>query len=157
MAGKPQKKASRKKVKPSGPAPCAVLWGLDPSSEKGAAVREVLRGMGVVARTALPERLGDPAGAFARLPGFRPALMPYAGPAPAVEEFVLLCGLSDAQVDEFLARSREAGCVVGPKALLTKVNRAWSFAQLIEAVAVEHAANAADATGAPDAPRVSST
>ena len=40
MAGKPKKKA-----KPSGPARCAVLWGLDPSSERGAAVRAVLREM----------------------------------------------------------------------------------------------------------------
>ena len=142
MAGKPQKKAARKKVKPSGPAACAVLWGLDPSSEKGAAVRGVLREMGVVARTALPERLGDAAGAFARLPGFRPAPVPYAGPEPECAEFVLLCGLSDAQVNEFLARSRETGCVVGPKALLNKVNRAWPLAQLIDAVAAEHAANA---------------
>ena len=35
-----------------------------------------------------------------------------------------------------------AGCVVGPKALLNKVNRAWPLAQLIDAVAAEHAANA---------------
>ena len=139
MAGKPQKKAARKKVKPSGPAACAVLWGLDPSSEKGAAVRKILRDMGVVARTALPERLGDAAGAFARLPGFRPTPVPYTGPAPAAEEFVLLCGLTDAQVNEFLARSREAGCVVGAKALLTKTNRAWPLAKLIEAVVAEQA------------------
>ena len=143
MAGRPKKKAAgsarSKKVKPSGPVPCAVLWGLDPSSEKGAAVRAVLKETGVVARTVLPERLGDPVGAFARLPGFRPAVVPYAGPSPAVEEFVLLCGLTDAQVNEFLARSREAGCVVGAKALLTKTNRTWPLAQLMEAVAAEHA------------------
>ena len=143
MTGRPKKKAAgSKKAKPSGPAACAVLWGLDPSSEKGAMVRAVLREMGVVARTALPERLGDAAGAFARLPGFRPAPLPYAGPTPAAEEFVLLCGLTDAQVDEFLARSREAGCVVGPKALLTKTNRAWPLVRLIDAVCAEHAANA---------------
>ena len=140
MAGRPKKKAAgSKKVKPSGPALCAVLWGLDPSSERGAAVRGVLRELGVVARTALPERLGDPAGAFARMPGFRPALVPYAGPTPAVGEFVLLCGLTDAQVNEFLARSREAGCVVDAKALLTKANRTWPLVQLIDAVAAEHA------------------
>ncbi|MBM6817179.1 DUF3783 domain-containing protein [Olsenella uli] len=143
MAGRPKKRAAgSKKVKPSGPAACAVLWGLDPSSEKGAAVRAVLKEMGVVARTALPERLGDAAGAFARLPGFRPVPLPYAGPAPAAEEFVLLCGLADAQVDEFLSRSREAGCAVGPKALLTKTNRAWPLVRLIDAVSAEHAANA---------------
>lgn len=147
MAGRPRKKAAgsarSKKVKPSGPVSCAVLWGLDPSGEKGAAVRGVLREMGVVARTASPERLGDAAGAFARLPGFRPAPVPYAGPAPAADEFVLLCGLTDAQVNEFLARSREAGCAVDAKALLTKVNRAWPLVRLIDAVAAEHMANVA--------------
>ena len=142
MAGKPKKKAAHgKKVRPSGPAPCAVLWGLDPPSEKGASVREVLREMGVVARTATYERLGDPAGAFARLVGFRPAPVDYAGAAPE-GEFLLLCGLTSAQVDEFLARSREAGCVVGPKALLNKVNRSWPLFRLIEAVRIEHAAQA---------------
>lgn len=141
MAGRPKKKAAAKKVKPSGPVPCAVLWGLDPSCEKGAAVRLVLREMGVVARTVAPERLGDPAGAFARLVGFRPAPVDYAGPAPATDEFVLLCNLTNAQVDEFLARSREAGCVVGHKAMLTKVNRAWPLVRLMEAVAAEHEAN----------------
>ena len=138
MAGKPKKKAAHgKKVRPSGPAPCAVLWGLDPSSEKGAAVREVLREMGVVARTASYERLGDPAGAFARLVGMRPVPVDYDGPSPE-GEFVLLCGLTNAQVDEFLARSREAGCVVGPKALLNKVNRTWPLVRLIGAVTTEH-------------------
>ncbi len=143
MAGRPRKKAAgSKKVKPSGPASCAVLWGLDADGEKGAAVRAALREMGVVARTATYERLGDAAGAFARLVGFRPAPVDYAGPAPECEEFVLLCGLTNAQVDEFLARSREAGCVVGPKALLTKTNRAWPLVRLIDAVSAEHAVNA---------------
>lgn len=141
MAGRPRKKAAHaKKVKPSGPAPCAVLWGLDPSGEKGAAVRSVLAEMGVAVRTVTPERLGDPAGAFARLPGVRPARTPYEGPAPDCE-FVLLCGLTSKQIDEFLARSREAGCVVGPKAMLTKDNRGWPIVRLIQAVAAEHAAN----------------
>ena len=142
MAGRPRKKAAgSKKAKPSEPAPCAVLWGLGPSSERGAAVRTVLRKMGVAARTLSPERLGDPAGAFARLPGMRPAPVPHTGPAPSVDEFVLLCGLTNAQVDEFLARSREAGCVVGAKALLTRANRSWPIGRLMEAVAAEHVAN----------------
>lgn len=143
MAGKPKNKAARaKKVKPSGPAQIAVLWGLDPSfgqaaGEKGERVREVLRAMGVRWRVAAYERLGDPAGRHAGLHGFAPAA-PYAGPAPECE-FVLLCGLSSAQVDEFIARSREADCVVGAKAVLTPANRAWPLVQLIEAVSAEHA------------------
>ena len=73
MAGKPsKKKAAKKKVKPSGPARCAVLWGLDPSfgeeaAQKGTAVRQVLRQMGVPARTLAYERLGDSAAAAAGL------------------------------------------------------------------------------------------
>lgn len=139
MSGRPRKKAAKKR-KPSEPAPCAVLWGFPPDGEKGAAVRGVLREMGVVARTVTPERLGDPAGALAHMPGTRPARTPYEGPVPDCE-FVLLCGLTSKQIDEFLARSREAGCVVGPKAMLTKDNRGWPIVRLIQAVAAEHAAN----------------
>lgn len=142
MAAKQHKKVG-KKVKPSGPAACAVLWGLDPSfgeaaGEKGAAVRAVLKEMGVRARTLAPEHLGDAAGACAGLVGFRPSPVPYAGPAPDCE-FVLLCNVTNAQVNEFLAKSREAGCVVGAKALLTAQNKAWPMARLIAAVAAEHA------------------
>ena len=137
MSSKTSKKKPGKKVKPSRPA-IAVLWGLDPSSERGAAVRDVLREMGVVARTARPEQLGMPAGMVAGRHGGAPAT-PYVGEGPHCE-FVLLCGLAHAQVDEFLGRSREAGCVVGAKAILTPANRNWPLGRLIEAVAAEHAA-----------------
>ena len=39
-----------------------------------------------------------------------------------------------------LAQSRAAGCVVGPKAVLTKHNKTWPLARLIAAVNAEHAA-----------------
>ena len=143
MSGKPsKKKAAKKKAKPSGPARCAVLWGLDSSfgeeaGQKGVAVREVLRQMGVPARTLAYEHLGDTAAAAAGLVGARPALVPYDGPAPECE-FVLLCGFNNPQVNEFIARSREAGCTVGPKAILTPANRLWPMARLIQAVNAEH-------------------
>lgn len=142
MAGKPKKKAAKKKVRPSGHARCAVLWGLDPSfgqaaGEKGAAVREVLRAMGARVRVASHERLGDPVGAAVGLVGFRPSLTPYEGPAPECE-FVLLSGFDGPTVNEFLARSREAGCAVGAKALVTPANKMWPLARLIQAVNAEH-------------------
>lgn len=137
MVSKQHKKAG-KKVKPLGPAPVAVLWGLDPASEKGAAVRAVLKATGIAPRTLTADHLGDAAGACAGLVGFRPSPVPYAGPAPE-GEFVLLCNVTNAQVNEFLAKSREAGCVVGPKALLTAQNKAWPMAKLIAAVTAEHA------------------
>ncbi len=136
------KKKAAKKTKPSGPVPCAVLWGLGPScgresAAKGEKVRAICREMGLRVREVEPERLGDAAGAFAGLVGMRPAFTPYDGPAPECE-FLLLCNLNNAKVDEFLARSREAGCVVDAKALLTKQNKAWPLIRLIEAVAAEH-------------------
>lgn len=137
MSGRPRKKATKKR-KPSESVPCAVLWGLPSDGEKGASVRAILHDMGVVARTVTPEHLGDTAGACARLAGFRPAPMPYTGPSPECEEFILLCGLSDAQVDEYLEKSREAGCVVPHKALLTKINRTWPLNLLMKAVVEEH-------------------
>lgn len=140
MSSKTSKKKPGKKVKPSRPA-VAVLWGLDPSSERGAAVRALLREMGVVAKTARPEQLGLPAGVVAGGHGGVP--MTPAGEGPTCE-FVLLSGFTHAQVDEFLARSREAGCVVGAKAVLTPANRNWPLGRLIEAVAAEHAAMGGD-------------
>ena len=143
MAGRPKKKAAKKKVRPSGPARCAVLWGLDPSfgqasGEKGVAVREVLRAMGVRVRAVSCERLGDAVGATVGLVGFRPAPVPYEGPVPECE-FVLLSGFDGPAVNEFLARCREAGCTVGPKAMVTPANRTWPLVRLIQAVNAEHA------------------
>lgn len=140
MSSKTSKKKPGKKVKPSRPA-VAVLWGLDPSSERGAAVRALLREMGVAAKTARPEQLGLPAGVVAGGHGGVPVAPAGEGPAC---EFVLLSGFTRAQVDEFLARSREAGCVVGAKAVLTPANRNWPLGRLIEAVAAEHAAMGGD-------------
>lgn len=138
MSAKTSKKKPGKKVKPSRSA-TAVLWGLDPSSERGAAVRAVLREMDVRARTARVEQLGLPAGVVAGGHGHVAPSAPGGVVAPDCE-FALLCGFTNARVDEFLARSREAGCVVGAKALLTSANRNWPLGRLIEAVAAEHAA-----------------
>ncbi len=142
MAGKPKKKAG-KKVKPSRPA-LAVLWGLDPSfgpeaAAKGEALRAVLAQLGARAKAAAPEQLGMAAGAVAGMHGFSPVAAPWTESVPDCE-FVLLCGFTNAQVSEFIARSREAGCVVGAKAVLTPQNRAWPLGRLINAVTAEHKA-----------------
>lgn len=141
MAGRPTKKGKAGKSRPSGPARCAVLWALDSSGERGAAVRGVLKEMGVLARTATYERLGDPAGALADEPGLRRSPVPYRGPAPE-GEFVLLCNLSPDDVDRFLALSRERGCSVDAKAMLTRTNRTWPLVRLVAEVQAEHRAMA---------------
>ena len=139
MAGRQNKKKPKGK-RPSEPAPCAVLWGLSPSSGKGAEICAILDDMGVITRVATPQRLNDPAGAFARHPGFRPSPLPYSGPVPECE-FLLLCGLSSEQLDAFLSRSREEGCTVAAKAVLNKSNRSWPLIRVIRAVSAESRAN----------------
>ena len=137
MAAKTSKKKPGKKVKPSRPA-TAVLWGLDPSSERGAAVAGVLREVGAMVRVASEAQLGLPAGLAARA-GAGVAGPAYDGPVPSCE-FVLLCGFTNAQVNDYLAKSRERGCSVGAKALLTPANKNWPLGRLIGAVAAEHEA-----------------
>lgn len=128
-------KQKNKKAKPTA---AALLWGLDRGTPKGDAVRAILKELGVVAKTVLPERLGDSAGAALGLVGMRPALMPYAGPVPECE-FMLLANFSEPLLQDFLLRSRQAGAQVGYKAVLTKTNKDWPVVNLINEVAAEHA------------------
>lgn len=137
MGAKTSKKKPGKKVKPSRPA-YAVLWGLDPSCGKGAQVAAVLREVGASVRVATPNQLGMPAGLVARA-GAGVAGPAYDGSVPTCE-FMLLCGFSNEQVNGLIAKSREAGCTVGAKALLTPANKNWSLGRLICAVAGEHEA-----------------
>lgn len=131
--------ASKSKAKhPAKPTCVALLWGLDRGTPKGDAVRAILKELGVVTKTPLPERLGDTAAAALGLVGARPALVPYAGPIPECE-FMLLANFPEPLLKEFLARSRQTGAVVGCKAVLTKANRDWRVVDLIHEVAQEHA------------------
>ena len=116
--------AHKAKAKKTGPVSIALLWGLDRGTPKGDAVRAILKELGAVTKTPLPERLGDTAAAALGLVGARPALVPYAGPVPECE-FMLLANFPEPLLKEFLARSRQAGAVVGCKAVLTKANRDW--------------------------------
>ena len=98
----------------------------------------VLREVGASKRVAAPNQLGMPAGLVARA-GAGVAGPAYDGPVPTCE-FMLLCGFSNEQVNGLIAKSREAGCTVGAKALLTPANKNWSLGRLICAVAGEHEA-----------------
>ena len=99
--------AQKQKAKKAKPTAAALLWGLDRGTPKGDAVRAILKELGVVAKTVLPERLGDSAGAALGLVGMRPALMPYAGPAPECE-FMLLANFSEPLLQDFLLRRRQS-------------------------------------------------
>ncbi|MDO4183415.1 MAG: DUF3783 domain-containing protein [Coriobacteriia bacterium] len=131
------KKAKKSKAKPQAEFRVA-LYGLAAETPKGAAVRAVLKDLGIPTRTVTPEHLDDPVGAVAGLVGFRPALRPFADEAPK-GEFMLLCNLPNAKLDELLAALREADAQVPHKAVVTKFNKQWPFVRLMEEVSQEHA------------------
>ena len=124
------------KRKATGPEAVAVVYGIDPESERYAAVREVLKANAVRPKVARPDRLGDPVGALAGMVGFRPSLAQWEGDVPDVESMVF-CNVPSKTVDSVLAGLREAGVDVPLKAVLTKFNKSWPLAQLLAQLSAE--------------------
>ncbi len=100
-------------------------------------LRRVVKELGFGLRSVASEQLNNPVGYVAGLIGYRPALQPFAGEAPACE-FLLMCNLSSKQADDLLLALKATGPQIDRKAVLTKFNRDWSFAQLIGEVNREH-------------------
>jgi len=117
--------------------PKVLLYRLGEETEKGAALRAILAELKLLTLTVGPEQTGETAGRLAAT-NAAPAAAPPPEHAPEAE-FMLLCGLTDRQLDRLLAVMRRAGVSVPYKAVLTEHNKNWPFASLIEAVAQEHA------------------
>ena len=137
MAKKQTKKKGGAPARQTGPV--AALYGLDPGTTRGDAVRTVLAAQGFRVRTATADNLGDPVGSLVGMPGIKPSAKPFAGEAPD-REFMLLHNVSPAKLNALLAAMREADCSVGCKAQVTPHNRLWPFATLVENVSREHEA-----------------
>lgn len=122
-----------------------ALYNLNAGTEKGDALRGILSDSGIIVRTIMPESLNDPVGAVAGLTGFRPSLVRYADDAPS-DEFMLMCNLSSAKVDELLKAMKDADLQVDHKAGITKFNKNWPLINLMDEIRKEHeAAQAAKA------------
>lgn len=134
-SGKSKRNAKRSQA----PRPLVALYGLDEGTQRGDTVRAVAQQLGIPARTIGTDELGLSVGAIAGIIGSTKAGKPYAGAAPNVE-FMLVSGLSNAQLDGLLATLREAGASVPLKAQVTPHNRFWPVHLLISEVAREHAA-----------------
>lgn len=133
--GKPKRPALRSQE----PLPMVALYGLDAGSKRGDTVRAVAGQLGFPIRTIGREQLGCSVGAIAGIMGSAKAGKPYAGEAPNVE-FMLLSGLSSAQLDQLLAGLRNADAGVAMKAQVTQHNRFWPLHLLISEIAKEHEA-----------------
>lgn len=119
--------------------PMVALYGLDEGAPRGDAVRAVLRDLGIRVRTIAPEHLGNPVGAIAGMPSMRPARNAFEGQAPR-DEFMLVCPMPNALLNEMLAAMREANVSIAHKAQVTARNRLWPMHVLMAEIAKEHAA-----------------
>ena len=90
-------------------------------------------------RTIAPEHLGNPVGAIAGMPGMRPTRNAFEGQAPR-DEFMLVCPMPNALLNEMLAAMREANVSIAHKAQVTAHNRLWPMHVLMAEIAKEHAA-----------------
>lgn len=139
-----QKKVVKKSKSGAKNAPLIAVYGVDFESERGKMLRRVIKELSFGIRVVAPEQLNNPVGYIAGLIGYRPSLQGFEGEAPACE-FLLLCNLSNKQLDDFLMASKAVGVSVERKAMLTKFNKDWAFGMLIAEVAEEHATLAAAA------------
>ena len=116
--------------------PKVLLYRLGEETEKGAALRAVLREQKLLTLTVAENQLGETAG---RLASTNAAPVDAAAPETVpTAEFMLLCALGDRQLDRLLAAMRRAGVSVPYKAVLTEHNKEWKLCKLIEGVAREH-------------------
>ena len=134
------KKQAKKKggMTPRQTGPIAALYGLDPGTERGVAVRATLASQGFRVRTATAANLNDHVGSLVGMPGIKPSTKPFEGAIPDCE-FMLLHNVTSSKLNDLLSAMREADCSIGCKAQVTQHNRLWPFATLIENVSREHA------------------
>ncbi len=115
------------------PKELVLLYGLDETAPRGAAVRQLLAALRLEARTVTDEMLSQTVGWCAGLPGYPPqqeASCAAFCAAPA-EEAMVLCGLNKSRLDELLKALSENGISISLKAVLTEHNRSWRFADLL--------------------------
>lgn len=138
------------------PQPRALLFNLEPTTSKGAAIHELLAAVGVDVRDVACDELGLTVGYLAGLPGFSAETVASAPPAEATgrsgspagpsagdvpdDEFMLMCHMPDDKVIGLMRVMRAANVPVGCVATLTEFNRSWQFGNLVCEVAKEHAA-----------------
>lgn len=112
-----------------------LLYHLGDETEKGKALRAILREMKLLTLTVGAQQLGETVGRLASTNAAASAAPPESVPET---EFMLLCALGDKQLDRLLANMRRAGVSVPYKAVLTERNKAWTLCQLITEVTREH-------------------
>lgn len=119
------------------PAAKVLLFNLGADTVKGGKIRAILDEMGIAAVTVEKSKINQSVGYLAGYKGFEGNAEAFTG-SGYTAEFMLMSGLSETQLDQFLAKMRAADAVIDHKATVTETNKQWSFKELIGEIEEEH-------------------
>lgn len=119
------------------PAAKVLLFNLGADTVKGSKIRAILEEMGIKAVTVEKSQINQSVGYLAGYKGFAGDAEAFTG-SGYTAEFMLMSGLSETQLDQFLAKMRAADAVIDHKATVTETNKQWSFKELIGEIEEEH-------------------
>lgn len=114
-----------------------ILYNLDNTTSRGYRLRKILSNLDISTETITNDKLNETVGYLAGWKGYEAATSPYEGEGYSTE-FMLICGLSDAELNEFLDAMTEDGLRIDHKAIVTEYNKDFEFRELIEEIANEH-------------------
>lgn len=114
-----------------------LLFNLGADTVKGSKIRAILKEMGIAAVTVEKSQINQSVGHLAGYKGFEGDAEAFTG-SGYTAEFMLMSGLSETQLDQFLAKMRAADAVIDHKATVTETNKQWSFKELIGEIEEEH-------------------
>ena len=124
-----------------------VLFYNITDTEKRAKLQFAFFKLGLRAREIHPEEYAHPIGYLAGREGFS-AAEPYTGEGFS-DEMLVLCDLSNSQLNRLLEQLRQSRATVALKAVLTEHNAQWSSEALHREISREHAAMQAMRSTAP--------
>lgn len=119
------------------PAAKVLLFNLGADTVKGSKIRAILEEMGIEAVTVEKRQINQFVGYLAGYKDFAGDAEAFTG-SGYTAEFMLMSGLSETQLDQFLAKMRAADAVIDHKATVTETNKQWSFKELIGEIEKEH-------------------
>ena len=119
------------------PTAKVLLFNLGADTVKGSKIRAILKEMRIAAVTVEKSQINQSVGYLAGYKGFEGDAEAFTG-SGYTAEFMLMSGLSETQLDQFLAKMRAADAVIDHKATVTETNKQWSFKDLIGEIEEEH-------------------
>lgn len=119
------------------PVAKVLLFNLGADTVKGSKIRAILKEMEIEAVTVEKSQINQTVGYLAGYKGFAGDAEAFTG-SGYTAEFMLMSGLSETQLDQFLAKMRAADAVIDHKATVTETNKQWSFKELIGEIEEEH-------------------